>query len=129
MAGIIVSFRSGASYDNLFSSVKQESKEGSIVLTYLAHSKDSKDIVEVLSGEYRNVGLAARELAGEVERLTEKCSACVVLNWECSSGFSNEKFGENDKYIFQLLEMAIKRGYLVMFSDFSLKALIKNWKP
>jgi hypothetical protein len=38
VAGIILSLHSGYSYDNLFRTVKQQSREGSVVLTYTADS-------------------------------------------------------------------------------------------
>lgn len=81
-----------------------------------------------MTGKYENADATVRELIGEMEKLGEKCPACVVLNWECSSGFSGEEFEGDGQYVFQLLELAMKRGYLVMFSDFSLKSLIKNWR-
>lgn len=58
--------------------------------------------------------------------MSEKCPSCVAFNWECSSGYSDEDFN-NDGITFELLKMIIKRGYFAMFSDFSLKALIKQW--
>lgn len=60
MAGIIISFRDGHSYDALFSSVQQKSKEGSTVLTYLAASESLKNILEALRGNYRNAGIVIR---------------------------------------------------------------------
>jgi hypothetical protein len=59
--------------------------------------------------------------------LTPLCSSCIVFNWECSSGFSHQQFDNNGKYVYGLLELVIKRGYIAMFSDFSLKALIWSW--
>lgn len=60
VAGIIISFRDGHSYDNLFSSVKQKSKEGSVVLTYLAARESTKYILEALGGNYEHAGTVLR---------------------------------------------------------------------
>lgn len=38
VAGIILSFKNGNSYDDLFSTVEQKSKEGSVVLTFVANA-------------------------------------------------------------------------------------------
>ena len=52
---------------------------------------------------------------------------CVVFNWECSSGYSNQSFSEGNNNVFQFVKMLIDRGHMCMFSDFSLKALIAQW--
>lgn len=52
---------------------------------------------------------------------------CVVFNWECSSGYSSQAFGEGSSNVFGLAKMMVDRGHMVMFSDFSLKALIAQW--
>lgn len=38
VAGIILSFKNGYSYDDLFSTVEQKSKDGSVVLTFVANA-------------------------------------------------------------------------------------------
>ena len=53
---------------------------------------------------------------------------CVVFNWECCSFYADKKFGEGNDTIFELLELVIQKGYMAMFSDFSLKALIAQWR-
>ena len=52
---------------------------------------------------------------------------CVVLNWECCGGYSGKEFPEGKDKLFSFLKIAIDRGHMCMFSDFSLKALVKNW--
>ncbi len=52
---------------------------------------------------------------------------CVVLNWECSSGYSNKSFTEGTDNIFRFLKKVLDRGHMTMFSDFSLKALVNQW--
>merc|ERR1711971_1028991 len=55
----------------------------------------------------------------------------VVFNWECCSGCASEKFVCNPETntVLDLIEFLLSRGHMVMCSDFSLKALIKNWCP
>lgn len=52
---------------------------------------------------------------------------CVVFNWECSSGYSSQSFNEGSKNVLTFAKAMIDRGHMVMFSDFSLKALIAQW--
>ena len=52
----------------------------------------------------------------------------VVFNWECSSSYNPKTFPEGVDKVFKFLEMIIDRGHMAMFSDFSLKALIKQWR-
>ena len=87
-------------------------------------SQDEKTLLEALNENYTNADKQLRELVGEIDKLSVNCSSCVVFNWECSSGFSNQEFSNKGKYVFGLLQLILKRGYLAMFSDFSLKALI-----
>lgn len=52
---------------------------------------------------------------------------CVVFNWECSSGYSSKNFEQGKDHVMKFAKKMIDRGHMVMFSDFSLKALINNW--
>jgi len=53
---------------------------------------------------------------------------CVVFNWECSSGYGSKSFPEQEKNVAIFLKLIIDKGFMAMFSDFSLKALVANWK-
>jgi len=52
---------------------------------------------------------------------------CVVLNWECCSGYSGKHFSEGTDRLFYFLKKVIDKGHMTMFSDFSLKALVNEW--
>lgn len=52
VVGIILSFHSGTSYDELFTRHTQKSKDGAVVLTYMADSSAERFIVEALNGNY-----------------------------------------------------------------------------
>lgn len=53
---------------------------------------------------------------------------CVVINWECCGGYSGESFQEGNDLLFKFVKKVVDKGHMCMFSDFSLKALVKNWK-
>ena len=67
----------------------------------------------------------ARKMMASVKEVDPDC---VVLNWECCGGYANKEFGEGADKLFYFLKKVIDRGHMAMFSDFSLKALVKNWK-
>merc|ERR1711879_666382 len=58
---------------------------------------------------------------------------CVVFNWECCSTCAHEAFHQPDEdprcreIVMDLMQLLLERGHMVMCSDFSLKALIKQW--
>jgi hypothetical protein len=127
LAGVIISFCNCSSFDSLFSTVQQRSVEGSQVLTYAATSGTEEALIKVLNRNFTKADVTLRECAGAIDRLSRKSPASVVFNWECSSGFAAEKLGSQSKAIYELLGIVISRGYMAMFSDFSLKALINEW--
>jgi len=51
---------------------------------------------------------------------------CVVVNWECSQAFSHEAFADN-QITMEFIKFLLNQKHMVMFGDFSLKALIKQW--
>jgi len=51
----------------------------------------------------------------------------VVFNWECCGGCSDEHFHDSS-VVLGLIKCLLDRGHMLMFSDFSLKALIKDWQ-
>merc|ERR1712086_805144 len=54
----------------------------------------------------------------------------VVFNWECCSGCSDMGFQDESvsPIVTPLVKRLLDRGHMVMFSDFSLKALIHDWR-
>ena len=62
--------------------------------------------------------------------LDDCCSVpswAVVFNWECCGGCGNGGFAEHDKSV-DLMAEVVKRGSMVMVSDFSVKAVIADWR-
>lgn len=119
---MIVTFCSGSSYDHLFGSVEQKVAPDSQVLVYQCESASVGLILKAFRGEATS--REASELA-EYARKVDK--DCVVFNWECCSGYTSETYPEG--HVFEFLAFALENGFMTMFSDFSLKALINTWSP
>lgn len=62
-----------------------------------------------------------------LEDITAVEPASVVFNWECCSGCHQETFGEHRAVVLELMQLLLRRGHMVMCSDFSLKALVADW--
>jgi hypothetical protein len=50
-----------------------------------------------------------------------------VFNWECSEGYSGGDVVEGKENLFRFLKVILDRGHMAMFSDWSLRSLIKKW--
>jgi len=130
LAAVIVTISSGSSYDILFSSVPQMAGEGKRVAAYAASPDSLAHIAAALAGSslqgvpcssdmHRNL----RHLVSDIKNVTPDS---VVFNWECCSGCCQDKF-ENPVVVMDLAKRLLDCGHMVMFSDFSLKALIASW--
>jgi hypothetical protein len=129
LVGVIVTICDGSSYDPLFSQVPQLAGEGRRVATYAASPGSLSHIFNELSGNpaqsrssdlHRNL----RHLLLDIQTVQPDS---VVFNWECCSGCNEEHFNERC-IVISLVKCLLDRGHMVMFSDFSLKALIKDWR-
>ncbi len=113
---------SGCTYDELFSTVEQKSLEGTKVNVYSCMSDYAEQLFEAFQGKPKTD--VDKQFVEEVNSLDPDC---VVFNWECSSMYGDTPFVECHKQVEQLLKFAIRKGYMSMFSDFSLKSLILSW--
>jgi len=130
LVGVIVTICNGSSYDPLFTQVPQLAGEGKRVATYAASPGSLSHIVGKLSGNpvqgtrstalHRNL----RHLIADIQAVQPDS---VVFNWECCSGCTHEHF-DNSSVVMDLVKRLLDRGHMVMFSDFSLKALIADWR-
>merc|ERR1719195_2251256 len=59
------------------------------------------------------------------DELVEIDPECVVFNYECCSCYSEKGFKQAGTVEF--IKAILDKGFMVMCSDFSLKALIKEW--
>jgi hypothetical protein len=62
-----------------------------------------------------------------MESIKKVDADCVVFNWECCGAYGSETFPEGSDILFKFVKRVIDKGHMCMFSDFSLKALVKNW--
>lgn len=61
-----------------------------------------------------------------VKEIQELDVDCTVFNWECCSNYIGESF-RNNEMMWKFIGFMLERGHMLMFSDFSLKALIEQW--
>lgn len=129
LVGLIVTIWEGSSYDELFKSVKPVVGEGERTASYAAEGVDPaalRTLVEFGADSplCQTQGEEATQLARD---LAELDPASVVFNWECCEGCQGDSFrGPNPV---PLMAFLLSRGFMVMASDFSLGALIKQWDP
>jgi hypothetical protein len=91
-------------------------------------SKALGPLLDHLRGE----GAAGTEPSGEpyaelCAELGEVDPDSVVFNWECCSECSDGGFA-NTALVLRAVELLLSRGHTLMFSDFSLKALLGVWR-
>lgn len=130
LVGVIVTISDGNSYDPLFTQVPQIAGEGQRVATYGASPASLPYVISALSGS-RMQGNIPGDLHRNLRRLVTEIRQVqpdsVVFNWECCSGCCQEHFLDG-AVVMNLVKHILDQGHMVMFSDFSLKALIKEWK-
>lgn len=120
---IIVSIHPSSSYDNHFTSNRQKSAAGTKTMVFEVTGNNYIDLLlEGIDGKPTNP--TVKQLFEEMSKLDPDCT---VFNWECSSGYSGKSFPEGDSKVMRLVDGLLKRRHMVMFSDFSLKALIAKW--
>lgn len=128
IAAVVMTICGGSSYDDLFREIPLQSDEGTTVKAYsITAGEGVEKVLLALSGEPITADDPCVE---ELRDLMAAISAvdapdCVVINFECCSHYSDLGFG--DKASMQLILRAVSQGYMVMCSDFSLKALIGSW--
>uniref|UniRef100_A0A6S8CHC9 Uncharacterized protein n=1 Tax=Aplanochytrium stocchinoi TaxID=215587 RepID=A0A6S8CHC9_9STRA len=133
IASVVITTVCDHSYDHLFQSVPQESELGRVVVYAVKVGNVLTRILRSLKGEEIDVKECwdAKEKK-TLEDLRENCEKAghdaVCFNFECSGGYSDSGFGTYSRHHLELLSFLVKEyGCLTMFSDFSLKALIKDW--
>jgi hypothetical protein len=130
LVAVIVTICSGSSYDRLFTSVPQIAGEGKRVATYETSARSLPLIAAALSGR-DSQGNRTAEFHRNLRRLTCDMQSVqpdsVLFNWECCSGCSCEHFPSAPE-VMDLVKLLIDKGHMVMFSDFTLKALIQDWR-
>eukprot|EP00239_Pterosperma_sp_CCMP1384_P000093 CAMPEP_0197846498 /NCGR_PEP_ID=MMETSP1438-20131217/3233_1 /TAXON_ID=1461541 /ORGANISM="Pterosperma sp., Strain CCMP1384" /LENGTH=567 /DNA_ID=CAMNT_0043458171 /DNA_START=210 /DNA_END=1913 /DNA_ORIENTATION=+ len=147
LGAVVVTIFDDASYDDLFRSIPQKGEDGEVVRVYQCAPDYLELLVECLkTGANASVDDRQRETHADI--LSTIRSICedinelndpeaVVFNYECCQGCDAMHFslldccrrdiaGSNKKS-FEHIHYFLSRGFMVMCSDFSLKALISNW--
>jgi hypothetical protein len=134
LCAVVVTICNGASYDDIFHRMPQRGVKGLRVVTY-AVSGSLKPLRRVLKCAPDMQERTAVALGLDVDfvkllrdiRLLEASS--VVFNWECCAACSDESFGPpaESRGVLRLMKLLLDHGHMVMCSDFSLKALIRQW--
>lgn len=134
LGALIVTLTEGSSYDPIFQQVEQTDDQGTSVATYrVSLSAGLHQLLSALGGlGSGSVGSGSGDLAELLENLQRVPAEKVVFNWECCSccserGFQTFGAPSCSEATLKLAKLALDRGYMVMFSDFSLKALIGSW--
>lgn len=132
LIAVIISIRYGTSYDTLFTDVQQKSEEGTHVNTYLVQDMDPNELLKLCSMNFdekrscieRDWGKDACDMLNDIYSVDPDS---VVFNWECCCGCSDHGFDNKVTPMPLFSYLLHKRSFMVMCSDFSLKALIHEW--
>lgn len=124
---VVATIRQGNSYDPMFQQVPQEGVQGTYVMTYQI-TGSVKPILDALKGGVVEEGSALQALVLDIGSVQP---SSVVFNWECCEQCSQETFGslQESEATLDFIAFLLYQGNMVMCSDFSLKALIKQWCP
>lgn len=139
LVAVIVTIRNGSTYDSIFTSVKQKTEPGTHVNTYLVQEMNPADLLEMLQlpcDQQDRERIVTSRWGHDANHLICDVSAVepssVVFNWECCSGCTDscrhkaDAFGRG-KSPMPLMAYLLSRSFMVMCSDYSLKALIHDW--
>ncbi|CAE7832591.1 unnamed protein product [Symbiodinium sp. CCMP2592] len=142
LGGIILTLCDGSSYDPIFKEMSQSDDDGTVPPSHAVAMRSAEELGKAIEeGQTQKPELA--ELLKDLQAVPKEK---VVFNWECCSGCSEAGFPHGPGFAMQypqrapsfvklhqapmnvkLAKLALDRGYMVMFADFSLKALIASW--
>ena len=120
VVSVVVTICDGNSYDALFESVHQKPPTGRVAV-YSVAPDSLNDVYKAIKDKESDDEII-QELLKDMNSLSPDC---IVFNWECCSGCSFESFSSD--ITFDLVKYLLDQGTMVMFGDFSAKALIKTW--
>lgn len=141
LVGVVVTIFQGSSYDPMFREVKPTSAPGERVSTYSIQCSDVKLLHDYLTAAMP-VPAAWEDLVDDIAKVD---ADGVVFNWECCGACGDHPFPSADdtetrsrasrpmpkpnekSETMEFMGLAMRRGFTVMCSDFSLKSLIHDW--
>ena len=148
VCAVVVTMRTGSSYDELFEKVPQKLDSGFVSVyavdltritpAALCHylvplEEEDADGTPIPAAPPADLPAMTPEDVAMFALLREEIKlvdpGCVVINFECCSGCSagGISSGYKGKGINRVTRRALNKGFMTMFSDFSLKALIHEW--
>jgi hypothetical protein len=119
------------SFDELFKRIPQQGAAGTRVAVYECNYASLAQIMVHVANPPAgpNPTTVYEQLGEDISRVAAQS---VVLNFECCSGCSERGFegaGDEIAGLWFAIKSFMDRGSFVMASDFSLKAIIADWKP
>eukprot|EP00930_Biecheleria_cincta_P024120 TRINITY_DN17306_c0_g1_i1.p1 TRINITY_DN17306_c0_g1~~TRINITY_DN17306_c0_g1_i1.p1 ORF type:complete len:385 (+),score=72.28 TRINITY_DN17306_c0_g1_i1:79-1233(+) len=146
LVAVVITIFEGASYDKNFRVMEPKTVPGERVSTYSLGCCDVGKLHDYLANIQSMPGTQATWRC-LLEDINSVHPDSVTLNWECCGGCSESGFpscsvaqpshgrarsrfggtGQTTSPTMQLMGLAVRRGFTVMCSDFSLKALIAEW--
>jgi len=134
LVAVIITISSGGSYDELFTQVPQLPGDGKRVAVYRVGTAALAHVLAALGGPSggRTQPALSTESHQHLRRLVADVdsvdASAVVFNWECCSGCNDGGFCGFTDTVINLVKRVLDRGHMAMFSDFSMKALINDWR-
>ena len=128
LGAVILTIRgaNSSSYDRLFTSVPQLGPDGARVAVYQANYSDLQAVLDCLQDPGSVAPEVYKQLAQDVYAVE---ASAFVLNLECCGCCDDTGFNVQEKPpLWNLLDFCVKRQSFVMASDFSLKAIIADWR-
>jgi hypothetical protein len=133
---VIVTIFASSSYDALFRDVQQQSpdEESSIAVFQMDYNTIPLYLQYVSTRGDVNTTMMPQATIDAIKDVVEAIDKVepesVVFNFECCSHCSESGFSAGDDHnVMELLQENINRGFMTMFGDFSVKALIATWDP
>jgi len=128
VSSVILTVFSESSYDGLFREVKQEPPEPSVAVSLFQLSyADLGTLHLAMTGasiDGSNHAVVIREICHDISRAEPHS---VVMNFECCSCASESGFRGGAADVMKMVRLFVDRQHMVMFGDFTVKALIKDW--
>jgi hypothetical protein len=154
LVGVVVTIVSGSTYDPIFVEVPPKTVPGERISVYRLEGSRIGELLEQLNSSEPSSLQGDNVMVQLVQDIRTVEADSVTFNFECCSGCSDTGFPkasfskseqvkekkamlcgyasassckESRTASLNLIKFALDHGYTVMCSDFSLKALIKDW--
>jgi len=146
LVAVVITIFAGSSYDENFRAIEPTTVPGERISTYSMQCCDVAKLHDYIAGT-QPVPACPSTWPALLEDIQSVPADSVTLNWECCSGCGDTGFPlcsiqahrsswsglrrrvatSAPSATMNLIGLALRRGFTVMCSDFSLKALISEW--